>query len=204
MDWADEITYATHDLQDFLLVGKIPSLEHIQRYPSEFLDRCEADGKREAGKAAVEMLDIAPSTSDRIALKDLNSFLVSRFVDVSKIDENQQLLVPSSYQLEVEGLAQLTWQYVIKNPDLATRQAGQAVVLQFLFDRFLEAVEKGEELLIPGPLRDSAAKVSTKNEKVRLVADCIASLTEGQAYRFHRTLSGYDSGSILDSYFSIS
>lgn len=160
MDWADDITYSVHDLEDFFRARLIPI--HIlvsdrnerQRFylaTAERLKRQEAMSGTEFEqhtKSFDPFLDSVPlsdsfkGTQDqRSALRTFTAGLIARYVTKTNlVDDNGtiRLDILSGFRREVKMLKQLTWHYVIDNPALATQQYGQRRVIKDLFKIFRE------------------------------------------------------------------
>jgi dGTPase len=173
MDWADDISYAVHDLEDFIRVGRIPiaDLRTGSATVTEFVDRASARLNRRrqlppgAVSAAFErvrslFLFPGPYTGDaqsRGGLHDLASGLIATYVnDVAIL--NRRLHVEPAHRLAVDILKELTWCYVIDHPGLATKQRGQQELVAFLFKRLVrwvgEAIAEPAELpRLPVPLQ---------------------------------------------------
>ena|SRR5689334_1773370 len=110
---------------------------------------------------------------------------------------------------EVTMLKELTWNYVIHNPALATQQLGFQKIVTTLFDRlFSAAAAPKKHLAVFPPLFQvaleaelrSTGRSSTEVEAAiaRIILDVISSMTERQALRMYGRLEGTDPGSVLD------
>ncbi|MGZ4508866.1 MAG: deoxyguanosinetriphosphate triphosphohydrolase family protein [Blastococcus sp.] len=162
MDWADDVTYAVHDLEDFIRAGRIPlarlvvggdELSDFMLAASEQLSGKPWFDRRHAARVFTGILQgfLAGSAyyrgdlSDRAALQRMSGQLIDRFVSAARVGhESEPLRVPPGIRLEVEMLKQLTWYYVIHDPGLATMQEGQERVLEELFDALMEWIPKAE------------------------------------------------------------
>lgn len=98
---------------------------------------------------------------------------------------------------EVRVLKYFARHYVIGLPALHAQQYGQKRIVRELFEIFLKEGKVGNFSIFPARLRyiwtDNAA-----DKPGRLAADCVASLTENEAYQLHHRLSGAESGLVLD------
>ena len=218
MDWADDLTFAVHDLLDFLCAGRIP------------IDRCKPGGspefarirngmfsrkpKLESDKAAYEealssIVGEFPCDADerftgcrddRERLFNFATILIRRYVDC--FVESFQARAPAKdpaylfeispgYQREVEVLKQFTWEYVILDPDLAVPQQGQRKAIRTVFERLLQAAKDEESHPFPPRFRELFAEAPSSDAVVRRVADCISGMTERELMNLYRSLQGF-------------
>lgn len=226
MDYADDIAYSIYDLEDFYKAGKIP-LERLSEAPGtesveleafikETFQRWQRGKKKQAGtqdecRAAIIGLSkyfppwsFAGKRSHRAFLRDMTSFLVSRFMDCVTLQKPKdksglRLRVPEERQLEMKMLQELTWHYVISNPALATQQHGYRIVIKQLFRSLLRAIKNGNWDVFPPSERERITEASRSPDNVRTVADFIASMSEPQALELYQRLMGISMGSFLKS-----
>ena len=242
MDFADDIAYSTHDLEDYYRAGLIP-LDRLfgdSRECDRFLEasftkwkKDEPELKEETYKAAfTAILDAASFLGDnfaepytgtrrqRGAIRALASTLIDRFFSGIELCEANQdtdrfVLIKPETKREIRLLKELIWHYVIPNRSLAIQEEGQRRIIKTLFDTFFEGA-KGEdgrvrdliirkELLAPR-YRDQLDELSQLNvgkeeqeqERVRIVVDVIAEMSEFQAVQAYARLTGYAANSFLD------
>jgi dGTPase len=162
MDWADDVTYAVHDLEDFFRAGLIPLHEirlgavrattaHVKVF-DDFWDYATfniqykneldfvPDLALHALRGIAESLPAAgyrDTDGDKLLLHALTSGLVKRFQQGISIDTSGILVVDPETKMLMEALKQLTWYFVIDQPALATLQQGQIRVVRNLFDWLL-------------------------------------------------------------------
>lgn len=217
MDWADDLTFAVHDLLDFFSAGRIP------------IDRCKSEGSREFERIRKGMLGRNPEwvnhqaayeealtailsnfpfgaderftgcRSDRERLFDFSTGLIGRYVEAF-VESFQARAVPRDAthlfeispddQREVEVLKEFTWEYVIRDPDLAVPQQGQRKAIRTVFERLLEAASKDEGHLFPSRFRELFEQRQVRNNVVRNVADCISAMTEKELMHVYRSIEG--------------
>lgn len=248
MDWADDITYAVHDLEDGYRVGLIPIHELVKPDESDwFLNRVErrwtdrpgydADRVYEAWENVRKSGLVPPkrftgSTRARGTIREFTSAYVRNYVRAIALNDGEEPSLPPPHnpgvvyrpreedrgqslpddyapRLEIDLLKELTWVYVIENPEPAAQQAGQRNIIRDLFKLFVAAADpdgsEGRELFPPA-YRDELDAIDesleiTEDQKAsrraRLVVDLVSSLTELQAIRLHNRLTGADMESVL-------
>jgi dGTPase len=210
MDWADDVTYAVHDAEDFYRAGLIP-LDQI----SGDDDVCEAFIERAAGETktelarAQELFNVVRlwlpterydgTRKNTAAIGQASSLMIDRFTRaliLNPPDAAAPLVsIDDDIRTTVDLLKRLVWHYVIQRPGLATQQKGQHAVIAELFKVYTEAAASEPRLL---PAHASDPKYLDKTRHERVAADVIANLTEQEAVILHRRLTGVDPGSILD------
>ena len=228
MDWADDVTYAVHDLEDFYRARLIPldKLASLQedserrRFFDGMYERPELrkqmgdESRSELEKIFAKVVGVFPiaepysgTDQDRANLRYFSSTLIGHFmgaIELQNPSSNDQPFVKISQhpKVEVRLLKALTWFYVIYNPALATQQYGQRKMIRALFGIFREAAtsSKDEERnIIPFAFRKEISDASGDNNKiVRAVADLIAGMTEQGLVKLYRRVTGIDMGSVLD------
>jgi len=226
MDWADDISYAVHDLEDFYRAGFINlydlQVDEVMRREFFGLAYAEWDKSEwDEAQAWEEFQEIwlqirtvnGPfdgSRASRAAVNEMGSTLINQLVSATELDDQGHVRVDPKLQRQVHFLKQLTWQFVINAPSLASLQVGEVRVINDLFVCLTDWV--GEETKrrqrLPTRLRDlltiTEAEFYPSDEarNARAVADYISSLTEDQAMNMHARLLGYDRSSVHDTWVS--
>lgn len=209
MDWADDVAYALHDLEDFVNAGFIP-VERLAAVPGEqehFLSRTWqrwADLGKELDDAT------------RRAYEDTADTLFAEFPIGRDASRTMRKLVSSKANLYATGLSRngvafdedpglrreldllksLTWTYVIESPALAAQQEGQRRIVKGLFEYFLDAAQNMPHVLSE---RVQQFRVDSIDWRVRTAADAVAGLGESQAVAYFARVSGLGVGSIYES-----
>lgn len=228
MDWADDIAYSVHDLEDFHRCGAIPwarifPLENrdpidlpriIKNAKSKWFghpDDADARLQDAHGRLAKLITTVGSSlilepyegTADqRHRIRSLTSVLIGRYlpaIHLSSLEAFEQsrraVVIDSKKADEVRLLKQIARDYIISSTALAGQQRGQKRILQDLFFDIYEDIASGSPSYLPKRFHDFCrGDVSA----VRATADCIASLTENEAYALHARFNGYSAGSVLD------
>jgi dGTPase len=230
MDWADDVAYSLHDVDDFYRAGFVP-LGQIVTESAEsarFLAAMHRDAVIDDETKGAEFLKklreyfidseiLVPfqgKTTQYQALNKLEALLIRRYLGLDqpgavalKADHGPRLVIEPTLRREVDLLKGLMRFYVYGDPALVAQQYGQREVVGKLFEILFGAVQPASPhtLIIPPPFDEEARSInaahgagSGKTERVRLVTDIIASMTEQQAIGFHQRLCGIAPGSILD------
>jgi dGTPase len=203
MDWADDITYAVHDLEDFYRVGRIP-LERLGKAPDElqaflagmFQREKILEGDRSPYEDTASSLFMFCPVSERYtgtrtqrsALRGWASSIIHEAVSETKVTE-KGLIRPERANRVVSILKQLTWHYVIEGSSVATEQYGRRVMVQTLFDILNQAANaEAKWRLFPFAFQEQLREgLATP---ARTTADYIASLGEQRAVELFSELSG--------------
>ncbi len=158
MDWADDITYAVHDIDDFYRLGLVPlnALREPGTDSSEFLSYAEAGADWGTALEGYDQGELRAFVANTFAwfpgrpFSDLPADvahingLVSELIDlmVTRTHIRRGRVEPEAYVRYLNViLKQLTWYYVIDNPALASIQEGQRRILQELFQYVTEVAE---------------------------------------------------------------
>lgn len=222
MDWADDITYAVHDVEDFFRAGLIP----LDRLASDMRERdrfftwtveagkiaaAEVDAIRETIASSVALrpgvLDpFHGSRSDRAAIRNLTSELISRYISssVTLVDagDRVELRIDPELEQEVKVFKLLTACYVIESPSLVTLRFGQRALIRSLFETFCDAAATRPDWRIFPEYYQEALEYANGDVKQvkRTVADLISSMSEAQVVAVHQRLTGQSLGSAMDGY----
>lgn len=182
MDWADDITYATHDIEDFAMGGTIPLValrhrpegqmdsdpEYIPQSQSEFeafwayaSAKLGANGKVPSSEAKKEFRRLAasfpklPPDGSRTMeahLGRISSYIITLTSNATRVLPNGKLDIDEPVRSLVDVLKQLTWYYVIDRPDTAVRQRGQRKRLEAVTRELIAWCEEAFAVELPTPL----------------------------------------------------
>ncbi|HEY2204747.1 MAG TPA: deoxyguanosinetriphosphate triphosphohydrolase [Pseudonocardia sp.] len=214
MDWADDVAYSVHDVEDGILAGRIDLAALTDRAERAALAAmaarafgasaaaCEVAG---AGLAALPVVvpllragEPDPSAAGQVALKALTSELVSRFVTAAVAATQDgygeeplgryaaDLVVPPLVAAEVALLKAVALRYVMSDP---RRLRAQAVQRELLAELALALTARAPECLAAA-LREPWAAAPDDAARRRVVIDQVASLTDQQAHAWHARLAG--------------
>jgi dGTPase len=218
MDWADDIAYSVHDLEDFHRCGLIPwraifSADGCEKLVASALESNSgsrhARRRLKAAHARIVSLVVGTfgdllddpfegSRDQRQAIRLLTSTLIGRYVTAITLHVPANLgevciAASTEVESEIAILKQIAREYIIKTPALAAQQRGQGRILT---DLFTDLIETGSEKYVPR--RFSYLLKPSSASRARRVADCISTLTENEAVALHGRLRGTASGSVLD------
>jgi dGTPase len=215
MDWADDIAYSVHDLEDFHRCGFIPwraifSPEGSDKLVASALSSGVSLTRTKLKAAHGRVADLVIWTfgdllddpyegtrEQRQAIRLLTSTLIGRYVTTVKLCVPEAtgqacIRVPPKIEAEIAILKQITREYIIKTPALAAQQRGQ---LRILTELWQDLIDPGAEKYVP---RRFSYLMQSAASRARRVADCISTLTENEAVALHGRLRGTASGSVLD------
>lgn len=212
MDWADDITYAVHDLVDFYCAGQIPvdrladDNDPAERdsFFSEVFTRCKdlAPRRPELEKIFKEVLEYFPidrryigTLEQRTGVWQFSTVLISRYVDAITLvapaaGAKSAVDIKPYAEDEIRMLKELTWHYVILNNELATLQHGQTQTIRIVFKTMLLAVKDNRRLFPPAYQEELDAAKGDPLLQTRVVVDYVASMTEHEVARVCALLTG--------------
>jgi dGTPase len=219
MDWADDVAYAVHDLEDFYRAGLIPldRLATDQAELGRFLNaEVERQGEfsrfdpEELSQVFSDLMTYIPVSTpyrggrrDRANLRTLTSELIDQYISsvsfASSPADERYLVIDLRARMEVSMLKGLTWYYVIHSQSLTTQRFGQRNLIGEVFRILADAAASPsdwyifpvfyQEMLQSGPTGDRNIE--------RIVADFISSMSEPQVVAAYQRLTGLSLGSAM-------
>ncbi len=207
MDWADDVAYSVHDVEDGVHAGFIR------------LSALNSDGERELlCRLAAEVYSPLPATALAPVLDELlrlppladlagydgsfaahgyakraTSELTGRFVSAAVLATREkfgagplgrytaELVVPEEFTAECALLKAIAYRYVMTRPAAEAQLAAQRRLLTELVSALLE---RGEPALSP-TLAESWRSATSEPERLRVVIDQVAQLTDSAALAWH-------------------
>ncbi|PJE94342.1 deoxyguanosinetriphosphate triphosphohydrolase [Streptomyces carminius] len=212
MDWADDVAYSVHDVEDGLHAGHLdPNLLLAESERREVLSlaarRYAPPGTAEAelAEALDRLLDQEwwPHGYDGTALaqarlKDATSQLIGRFClaaeGATRVAYGSgrltryaaALVVPRGTRLECDVLKAVADRYVMQRPDQERLRGEQRAVLTELAEALTARAPDG----LDPQFRTLYAAAGTDAARLRVIVDQIAALTDASARRLHARLTG--------------
>jgi dGTPase len=210
MDWADDVAYSVHDVEDGVHGGYL-SLRPLLLDPAERDELCAdvsgaySDEPVDALRAALDQLLADQVVAEvagydgtygaQVVLKRMTSVLTGRFVasavgathsrygtdPMRRYDAD--LIVPHTVRNQCALLKGMALRYVMRGRAAENRYEQQRTILLELVDALTRTPERLDPLFLPlhqAAVDDAAA--------LRVVIDQIASLTDPAAVAWHRTL----------------
>lgn len=211
MDWADDVAYSVHDVEDGVLSGRIDLT--ALRTAAQQDSVVTAGGTYLPGQAdrfddalqrllGLELMTAAAHAADTAelprALKTLTSELTGRFaggpVQATRdcagpgplTRYGASLQIPEDLAAEVAVLKAIAFRYVMTDPKRLAQQRLESQVI----DELVESLaDRGGQDLEPLLRRDFHAADDDAG-RLRAVLDQVALLTDAQAHRWHRAICG--------------
>jgi dGTPase len=208
MDWSDDCAYSVHDFEDAIFAGQVT----VKNFDSDFdilyaemTNSYGSDATKDEAAAALtrlQQLSCWPIDFDRshrslARLKDTASQLIGRFVLSAELETRKvhgdgpltrysaNLEIPREQKIEVDFLKSVAGHYLISASASQERYAKQQIVIHELVEMLFTAAPKELD-----PIFEDDWKVATTDaERLRVVVDQIASLTDPGAYALHAHLS---------------
>jgi dGTPase len=211
MDWADDVAYSVHDLEDGLHSGLI-TLEKLQEQDERtavvqvtLADYCRPGSVTEAELAGIfdRLLGLGfwPGSFDggrhtAAAVKNLTSELIGRFCRAAEratgrpdsaapsIRYATDLEVPRQQRLECALLKGVTAHYVMRREGAIASQARERAVLTEL----AQALADGAPAALDPMFRPEYLAAGSDVGRQRVIVDQVASLTDTSALAWHARL----------------
>lgn len=209
MDWADDVAYSVHDIEDGVLAGRISlsvladaqERRALAELAAEHFCALSADAVEDAALGLVDLPAVAElvrvpydgSPVAQAALKRMTSELVGRFVAAAVTGTRAEygegplsrygaeLSVPDRVAAEVALLKALALRYVMSDRWRLAVQEGQRQLLAEL----VEVLPLRAPEVLDAGLRPAWEAASDDAARLRVVIDQIASLTDAQARAWH-------------------
>ena len=209
MDWADDVAYSVHDLEDAILLGHLDLRQLASATEREqLIDVCRAEFTPQADPAQLrETLDqllampLWPAGFDgshrqTAAVKMMTSQLIGRFSQAAQeatlahhgpgpvTRYSADLRVPEHIRREVALLKSVAVRYVMRRPGAArTHQQQRELLTEVVWALML----RGGRALEPW-LAEEWERADSDSARLRVVLDQVASLTDVSIRQWHARL----------------
>jgi dGTPase len=211
MDWADDVAYSVHDVEDGVYGGYVP-LTLLRKDADERVALCADVAAAYSGESVVDLAavleelladplfdpldDYDGSHSAQVGLKRITSVLTGRFVAgaVSATRERFgdgplnryacDLVVPRRIRAQCALLKGIALRYVMRRPGVASWRDRQQEILRDLVDVLTRRAPDPLDPVFAPRWRAAADDAA----RLRVVIDQVASLTDPAAIDWHRRL----------------
>lgn len=211
MDWADDVSYSVHDLEDAFFTGQVTSRElsdpvEINRVVVVALSSYEPTSSENALHEAYERLRALASWPDSFdgthhslaRLKALTSDLIGRFCSAAEDATRAQygsgalsrysadLIVPQEQRNEVAILKAISAIYSMQTPEALQRYSEQRDVIAELVHRL-----RINPTYLDPAFQKAHSSASSDAARLRVIIDAVASLTDPGAMALLQRLRGH-------------
>lgn len=208
MDWADDVAYSVHDVEDGILSGRVSlsvlwdlvelanlAAKGAAAFGGDPEELIEAAGRLREMDLVARATEFRGDLSDLVALKALTSELVSRFVTATVTATraaypaasglgrySAELIIPEQVLAEVTLLKSVAVLYVMDQEKHLANQNRQ----QDLIFRVSDYLTAGAPGALDPLFRAWWAAADSDAARLRVVVDQVASLTESRLERIDR------------------
>ena len=202
MDWSDDAAYSLNDLADGIHSGFI-NKEKIERWAGE--RSLSHDGYR-----SLEEVIEAISTGQ---LEKIIAGKIGEFIQACSLSEWKNFMsgrtnrycfrleIDETIRNEAELYKNISIDLVFRSPQLHQLEHKGAYILQKIFNAFEEnyiGKENSKINLLPHDTEKSVRGTASPNQRMRLLCDHIAGMTDGFAIRTYKRLFDAEFGSLAD------
>lgn len=210
MEWADDIAYSIHDLEDGLHADLV-RLDHFD-HEGTLARIADYARKKGGGDVAIEEIRgymrglLEPLRAPRAARvkelrKALTSTLINRFITTTSVKRRPDapgyeltLHVPDAVRREAAILMGVEFVLMIRNPRVTTLEHKGKLVVSRLFEAHAQP-DVGD--LFPEDVREAWEPVRhDEAARLRVVCDYIAGMTDAHALKLYRRLFEPGAGSV--------
>ena len=208
MDWSDDCAYSVHDLEDAIFVGQVKVINFEDDFDILFGVMKESYGSTATKEEAISALERLQQLScwpryydgshrSLARLKDSTSQLIGRFVLAAELATREKygdgplmrysadLIIPREQEVEVDFLKSIAGHYLINAAASQERYAKQQIVIKEL----VEMLHRHAATDLDSIFAKDWQGAKNDTERMRIVVDQIASLTDPGAYALHTRLS---------------
>ena len=203
MDWADDVAYSVHDVEDGIVGGLVDpgrlDLDEVAAVAAEHYSPAGVYDLLAAAQGLVQTpwwpRGFDGSAAAQIAVKRMTSTLIGRFCSAAERATRAQfgetdlpryaadLVVPFAERAEVAVLKAVTRVYVMQRPEASSLQAREREVLHELVPLVVDRVA------LDPSYRELWDAADDDRARLRVAVDQVAALTDAAALRLHARLS---------------
>ena len=202
MDWSDDAAYSLNDLADGIHSGII-NKEKLERWASE------RSLSREENRSLEEVLDaISAGQLEKIIAGKIGHFIqacsLSEWKNFMSEKTNRycfRLEIDRAIQREAELYKNYSIDLVFRSPQLHQLEHKGGYILKKIFNAFEEnylGKENSKINLLPRDTEQSVRNAASPRQRMRLLCDHIAGMTDGFAIRTYKRLFDAEFGSLAD------
>ena len=212
MNWADDIAYSTHDLEDGIKSGMI-SYDKMKQLEPTLRNELSSEGNFDEGiwqsvRTIIRDLTSLPETPHKRKAKriELVAELISEFITNTKVNQRKDyqkfasryhytLEIDDSAKIKCEMLKKLVWSMILDDPRVSTLGKKGQLIVRELFEIFLEK-DSWTDKMFPHDFREILEDGNISRERV--VCYYIAGMTDSYALRLYSRLTESDIHSIFE------
>jgi dGTPase len=213
MDWADDIAYSVHDLEDGMISGLLqPSLWKTDEFRERvWKSTCAAPVRWKAGPPSPQQVnrtldDLVGRIPDAFSvpkdvLREVTRHYIDKFATAGELvvdgdardSFDGRLDLPEEMRVENQVLKSITFEFVIDDQRTTTLAFKGREIIRRLFETLYENTTSGvgrhRFLLFPQELRTTLRSYEGDEfDLARATCDYIAGMTEGQAVHLYKRL----------------
>ncbi|WP_103504520.1 MULTISPECIES: deoxyguanosinetriphosphate triphosphohydrolase [unclassified Streptomyces] len=212
MDWADDVAYSVHDVEDGLHAGHLDPNMLMAEPERQGIFAVAAERYAPAGTGTEELAEALERLLDQewwphgydgtalaqVRLKNATSQLIGRFCLAAEAATRArygtgrltryaaELIVPREARLECDVLKAVADVYVMQRPDQERLRTRQRVLLAELGEALVRRAPDG----LDPQYRALFAAATDDTERLRVIVDQMAALTDASARTLHARLTG--------------
>jgi dGTPase len=217
MNWADDIAYSTHDLEDAIKVGMIDSSKVSCKIETNVKNRIEKKSLtwyeaiwEDVYKKIKEMSAEHESEQQRKGKRrDLIAGLIHTFITTSSLKKRSRdsrfsryeycLRLEPKEELRCNILKALVWELVINDERVATLQRKAETLVKALFEEFTKFDYKDRtKEMYPADFREKLEAANDEATKKRIACDYISGMTDSYAVKIYSRLRESEVSSLMD------